>query len=78
MLVKTDHLRENYLLAMAAMGPGPHRSGDIATQLGREVQTVAPTRARLIESGMIYIPAHDDTGFTVPLFDAYFRRVIGS
>lgn len=69
---------KNYLLAMAVMGPGPHRSGDIATQLGSEVQTVAPTRAKLIEKGMIYSPAHGDTGFTAPLFDAYLRRVIGS
>lgn len=79
--VRLDRLtpsEKNYLLAMAVMGPGPHRSGDIATQLGREVQTVAPTRAKLIEKGMIYSPAHGDTGFTVPLFDAYLRRVIGS
>ncbi len=57
--VRLDRLTpsdKNYLLAMAVMGPGPHRSGDIATQLGREVQTVAPTRAKLIDKGMIYSP----------------------
>jgi hypothetical protein len=30
----------------------------------------APVRASLISKGMIYSPAHGDTGFTVPLFDA--------
>ena len=25
---------------------------------------------------MIYSPAHGDTAFTVPLFDAYLRRVV--
>jgi hypothetical protein len=25
---------------------------------------------------MIYSPAHGDTAFTVPLFDAYLRRVM--
>ena len=77
--VRLDRLtpsEKRYLLAMAQLGQGPHRSGDIATQLGREVQTVAPTRAKLIDKGMIYSPAHGDTGFTVPLFDAYLRRVM--
>lgn len=77
--VRLDRLtptEKRYLRAMAQLGPGPHRSGDIAQMLGREVQTVAPTRAKLIDKGMIYSPAHGDTAFTVPLFDAYMRRVM--
>ncbi|EYC52715.1 ATPase AAA [Hylemonella gracilis str. Niagara R] len=77
--VRLDRLtpsEKRYLRAMAELGPGPHRSGDIAHILGREVRTVAPTRAKLIDKGMIYSPAHGDTGFTVPLFDAYMRRVM--
>jgi len=77
--VRLDRLtpsEKRYLRAMAELGPGPHRSGDIAHALGREVQTVAPTRAKLIEKGMVYSPSHGDTGFTVPLFDAFMRRVI--
>lgn len=77
--VRLDRLtpsEKRYLRAMAELGPGPHRSGDIAHMLGREVQTVAPTRAKLIEKGMIYSPSHGDTGFTVPLFDAFMRRVM--
>lgn len=77
--VRLDRLtpsEKRYLRAMAELGPGPHRSGDIAHVLGREVQTVAPTRAKLIEKGMVYSPSHGDTGFTVPLFDAFMRRVI--
>ncbi len=77
--VRLDRLtpsEKRYLRAMAELGPGPHRSGDIAHILGREVQTVAPTRSKLIDKGMIYSPAHGDTGFTVPLFDAYMRRVV--
>lgn len=79
--VRLDRLtpsEKRYLRAMAELGPGPHRSGDIAQMLGREVQTVAPARAKLIDKGMIYSPAHGDTGFTVPLFDAYLRRVMPS
>jgi hypothetical protein len=63
-----------YLRAMAELGPGPHRSGDIAAQLGVKVESVAPRRSGLIRKGMIYSPAHGDTAFTVPMFDEFLRR----
>ena len=62
--------------AMAELGSGPHRSGDIADTLGRKVTTVAPVRNTLIAKGMIYFPAHGDTAFTVPLFDGFMRRIM--
>lgn len=65
-----------YLRAMADLGPGPHRSGDIAERLGRKVTAVAPTRNALIAKGMLYSPAHGDTAFTVPLFDGFMRRIM--
>lgn len=65
-----------YLRAMAELGPGPHRSGDIADIMGRAVTAVAPTRAALIRKGMIYSSAHGDTDFTVPLFDGFMKRVM--
>jgi hypothetical protein len=64
-----------YLQAMAELGPGPHRSGDIAARLGVRTESVAPRRAELISKGMIYSPAHGDTAFTVPLFDDFLRRL---
>jgi hypothetical protein len=69
--VRFDRLtptEKRYLRAMAELGPGPHRSGDIAEQLGKGVTNVAPIRNGLIAKGMIYSPAHGDTAFTVPLF----------
>ncbi len=77
--VRFDRLaptEKKYLRAMAELGPGPHRSGDIAHLLNKEVQTVAPIRATLIRKGMIYSPSHGDNSFTVPLFDGYMKRVI--
>lgn len=77
--VRFDRLtpgEKKYLRAMAELGPGPHRSGDIAALLQKEVQTVAPTRATLIGKGMIYSPSHGDNSFTVPLFDGYMKRVM--
>lgn len=67
---------KKYLRAMAQLGPGRHRSGDIASQLGTRVRSVAPVRAALIAKGMVYSPSHGDTGFTVPRFDQYVRRVM--
>jgi len=77
--VRFDRLtptEKRYLRAMAELGPGPHRSGDIAVQLGREVTSLAPTRGQLISKGMIWSPSHGDTAFTVPLFDQFMRRVM--
>ncbi len=77
--VRFDRLtpaEKRYLRAMAELGPGPHRSGDIAEQLGRGVTTLAPTRNQLITKGMIWSPNHGDTAFTVPMFDEFMRRIM--
>lgn len=77
--VRLDRLtpkERDYLRAMAELGPGPHRSGDISAQLGVRVESVAPRRSGLIKKGMIYSPAHGDTAFTVPLFDEFLKRVL--
>ena len=77
--VRFDRLtpaEKTYLRAMAELGPGPHRSGDIADQLGRKVNSLGPTRSALIGKGMVYSPEHGDTAFTVPLFDQFMKRMI--
>jgi hypothetical protein len=77
--VRLDRLtptEKNYLRAMAELGPGPHRSGDIAEKLGVLVSSVAPLRSGLIKKGMIYSQSHGDTSFTVPLFDQYMKRAM--
>lgn len=77
--VRFDRLtptEKKYLRAMADLGPGPHRSGDIATELGRTVSSLGPTRAGLIGKGMIWSPTHGDTAFTVPLFDEFMKRIM--
>lgn len=63
-----------YMFAMAGLGPGPHRSGDIAARLNVAVESVAPLRSSLIKKGMVYSPAHGDTAFTVPMFDEFLDR----
>ncbi len=77
--VRFDRLtpaEKRYMRAMAELGPGPHRSGDIADVLKSKVTSVAPVRNGLIAKGMIYSPAHGDTAFTVPLFDGFMKRTL--
>ena len=69
-------LEKRYLRAMSELGAGPHRSGDIAEKLGRDVTSLGPTRSQLIVKGMIWSPSHGDTAFTVPLFDAFMKRIM--
>jgi hypothetical protein len=77
--VRFDRLtpvERKYLRAMAALGNGPHRSGDVAEILSRKVTSLAPTRSALIAKGMIWSPKHGDTAFTVPLFDEFMLRTM--
>jgi AAA ATPase domain len=77
--VRFDRLtpsEKRYLRAMADLGPGPHRSGDIADRLDRKATQLAPTRSNLINKGMVWSPNHGDTAFTVPLFDQFMIRIL--
>jgi hypothetical protein len=69
-------IEKKYLRAMAELGEGPHRSGDIAERMHRQVTSLAPTRNNLIRKGMVYSPTYGDTAFTVPLFDQFMRRIM--
>lgn len=77
--VRFDRLtpsEKRYMRAMAELGAGPHRSGDIADVLKRKVTSLGPTRNQLIAKGMIWSPSHGDTAFTVPLFDEFMKRIM--
>ena len=77
--VRFDRLtpsERRYLRAMAELGPGPHRSGDIARIMQRQVTSLGPTKSQLIAKGMVWSPSHGDTGFTVPLFNQFMRRIM--
>ncbi len=67
---------KNFLRAMAQLGPGAQRTGDIADTLHVKVNSLGPVRAKLIRKGMVYSPAHGDMAFTVPLFDEFMVRAI--
>jgi len=77
--VRLDRLtprERDYMRAMASLGPGPHRSGEIAQVLSMNVTAAGPLRDGLIKKGMIFSPQHGDTSFTVPMFDEFMCRTM--
>ena len=65
-----------YVQALASLGPGPHRSGDVAAAAGKSTPAVAAFRERLITEGVIYAPRYGWVEFAIPHFDEYVRRAL--
>ena len=67
---------KNFLRAIADLGLGAHRTGDIADALGHKPSNLTQLRERLIKKGMIYSPAYGMIDFDVPLFNGFMVRAI--
>lgn len=75
--VRLDRLTKaeaDYANAMASLGAGPYKVGDVAAALGKDQKSLGPRRASIIQKGMVYAPSYGDVAFTVPLFDDFLRR----
>ena len=75
-LERTTPAEKRYLRAMAELGAGPHRSGDIAQHMNKKANSFGPVRSSLISKGIVWSPIHGDTAFTVPLFHEYLLRTV--
>ncbi|MDR0482636.1 MAG: ATP-binding protein [Cellulomonadaceae bacterium] len=75
-LDRTTELQTAYLRAMAELGPQPHRASEVAVLLGRESTQLGPTRAELIDMGLLYTPQRGLAAFTVPHFDQFMLRAV--
>jgi hypothetical protein len=71
---RTTDLELQYMRAMAELGSEPQQARDVAALLNRTSEQLGPTRARLIEKGLLYTPGYGLAAFTVPQFDRYMRR----
>ncbi|WP_290651433.1 ATP-binding protein [Aquisalimonas sp.] len=74
-LQRATETERRYMKAMAELGTGPYRSGDVARKLGKGTGGVSKIRQRLLDKGLVY--ATEDFGyidFTVPRFDDFMRR----
>ncbi len=65
-----------YVQALASLGPGPHRSGEVAAAAEKTTSQVAAFRDRLIGEGLVYAPRYGWVEFAVPHFDRYIMRNI--
>lgn len=68
--------QRDYLRAMAELGSGAHKTGDIARKLGKSTGALAPHRSALIRRGLIYSPEYGHASLTVPLFDEFILRML--
>ena len=68
-LDRATPLQTAYMRAMAELGSEPQKASDVARVMGRESTQVGPTRAELIDMGLLYTPEHGYAAFTVPDFD---------
>ncbi|OFJ43045.1 AAA family ATPase [Pseudomonas koreensis] len=75
---RTTPAERDYMRCLAELGEGPQRSAEVAKALGRNATSLGPVRDSLIKKGMIYSPEYALIAFTVPLFDAFMRRVTAS
>ncbi|MBB5472850.1 hypothetical protein HNR08_001586 [Cellulomonas hominis] len=75
-LDRATELQSAYLRAMAQLGPEPQKAGEVAAVLERESTQLGPTRAELIDMGLLYTPQHGYAAFTVPHFDKFMLRAM--
>jgi hypothetical protein len=75
-LDRATPLQTAYMRAMAQLGSEPQKAADVARVMGRESTQVAPTRAELIDMGLLYTPEHGYAAFTVPDFDKFMMRAV--
>lgn len=75
-LDRATELQTAYLRAMAELGPEPQKASDVAAVLDRESTQLGPTRAELIDMGLLYTPSHGYAAFTVPHFDKFMLRAV--
>jgi len=74
---RVTNQERRYMGAMAELGGGPYRSGEVAAKLGRRTSEVSMTRQRLIDKGLVYATEdHGHLDFTVPRFGEFMRRLV--
>lgn len=75
-LDRATELQRAYLRAMAELGSDAQKASDVADVMGRTSMNLAPTRAELINMGLLYTPEHGYAAFTVPHFDRFLLRAM--
>ncbi|WP_066586623.1 ATP-binding protein [Cellulomonas timonensis] len=75
-LDRATPLQTAYMRAMAELGPEAQKASEVARIMNRESTQLGPTRAELIDMGLLYTPEHGYAAFTVPDFDKFMLRAV--
>ncbi len=65
---------KKFIFAMVRCSELPCTISNIAKKLDKKVKTISPTRAQLINKGIIYPVRHSELDFTVPEFSGFIKR----
>lgn len=68
---------KKFIFAMVKCDELTFTISNIANQLKKKVKTISPTRAQLINKGIIYPVRHSELDFTVPEFSGFIQRSDG-
>jgi hypothetical protein len=75
-LDRATEMQRAYLRAMAELGPEMQKAQAVADVMSRQSSQLGPTRAQLIDMGLLFTPEHGYAEFTVPHFDKFMLRAI--
>lgn len=66
---------KEFMFAMVNCGEFPCTVANVAHILNKDLKSISPIRARLINKGLIYATRHGEIDFTVPKFDEFLKRI---
>ena len=66
---------KEFMFAMVSCGELPCTVANVAHIMNKELKSISPIRARLINKGLIYATRHGEIDFTVPKFDEFLKRI---
>ncbi len=66
---------KKFIFAMVKCGELPCTISNVSKHLGKKGKSISPTRAQLINKGIIYPVRHKELDFTVPEFSGFIQRL---
>ena len=66
---------KEFMFAMANCGELPCTVANVAHILNKDLKSISPIRARLINKGLIYATRYGEIDFTIPKFDEFLKRM---
>lgn len=71
---RCSEMDKKFIFAMVDCGELPCTISNVARNMNKTVKSISPTRAQLINKGLIYAVRHSELDFTVPEFDGFIKR----